>query len=573
MEIIEIKEPDSKDEIKSKRAVGIDFGTTNSLIAYISGGTPKILSQTSSVIAKDGSIGIGDFRSIKRLIGKSYEDIQNAEEVSEIVKKSVINEEGQVKLPINGKNLTISESASLIISYLKQEAEREIGPIDSAVITVPAHFDDVMRSCIKDAANKSGLEVLRLISEPTAAAYAYCLEEEAEGKYAVYDLGGGTFDISLLRMKMGVFQVIATDGNNMLGGDDIDHRIAKHFDSDLSKDLLSKQAKIAKEHLAKNDSWENKDLGLSLSIEEFEKVAGQVIAPSIEMTKNIIKDHEIKGIILVGGSTKMRLVSKLLSDLAPKIYNNIDPDESVAVGAAYQAHNLTSGSKDLIIDVVPLSLGMEIMGGIMEKVILRNSPLPISTSQEFTTSQDNQTEIQINIYQGEREMIKDCRSLGKFALSNIPPMKAGMPRIEVTFNIDADGLLTVSATEKVTGIAQRIEVKPSYGISNEDVENIVEESYKHAREDHEERLLAESIISANREIDSLEKAFIETPNIVSEEEKEDIESRIEKLKLLIPSKDRGAITDATNELKEESENFTEERMNFILNESLRGKRV
>lgn len=544
MDIIEIKEPNTQDQKQQKNAVGIDFGTTNSLIAYISDGKPKVLVQIPTLISKDGKIGEGGIRSIKRLIGKSDQELN-----------------------IGGKNIALKEAVSLVIEYLKSEAEKKIGKIDAAVITVPAHFDDVMRSCVKEAAELTGLEVMRLISEPTAAAYAYGLEEGAEGKYAVYDLGGGTFDISLLRMKMGVFQVLATDGNNQLGGDDIDSAIAKYF----KNENLIQEARKAKEYLTENDFWENKDLGISLSLDEFEKIAHQIIELTIQATKDIIKDHQIKGIILVGGSTKMRLVKNLLEPLAPAIYDNIDPDESVAIGAAHQAHNLTSGSKDLIIDVVPLSLGMEIMGGIMEKIILRNSPLPISVSQEFTTYVDNQTEIQINIYQGEREMIKNCRSLGNFALSNIPPMKAGAARVEVTFNLDADGLLTVSAIEKVTETKQIIEVRPTYGIG--DVENIVEESYKHAREDHEERLLAESIISANREIDSLEKAFVETPDIISQEEREKIESKMGHLRGLVDSKNRNEITDATNLLKEISENFREERMNYILSESLKGKKV
>ena len=541
MDIVQIKEPGAKEEKQQKTAVGIDFGTTNSLLGYVGKEGSKILAHTPTILSKEGMVGKGDIRSIKRLVG-----------------------EENIWFEIAGKKISLKDSISLVINHLKKESKIKI---DAAVVTVPAHFDDIMRSCIKEAAEMTGLEVMRLISEPTAAAYAYGLEKGAEGKYAVYDLGGGTFDISLLRMKMGVFQVLATDGNNKLGGDDIDSAISEYLKSDLI------QARAAKEYLTENDSWENKELSLSLNIEELENIAFAIIEPTIQMTKNIIKDHEIKGIILVGGSTKMRLVKKLLSKLAPKIFDDIDPDTSVAIGAACQAHNLSSGSKDLLIDVVPLSLGIETMGGIMEKIILRNSPLPVSASQEFTTYADNQTEIQINIYQGEREMIKHCRSLGNFALSNIPPMKAGMPRIEVAFNLDADGLLTVSAIEKVTDTKQKIEVRPTYGIGNEDVDNIVEESYKHAREDHKERLLVESIISANREIDSLEKAFVETPDIISAEEKEQIYSQIDKLKNSVDSKDREKIISEMNSLKNISEIFRELRMDFILNASLRGKKV
>ena len=375
MEIIQIKEESDKAVREKKTAVGIDFGTTNSLIAHISNGLPKILVQIPTIISKDGLIGEGEIRSVKRLIGKSPQEIN---------------------LTIGNKKLAIKEAIALVIEHLKSEAEKQIGKIDSAVITVPAHFDDMMRSCVKEAAEMTGMEILRLISEPTAAAYAYGLEERAEGKYAIYDLGGGTFDISLLRMKMGVFQVLSTDGNNMLGGDDIDYAISEYFKVNLPKDFLIQEARKAKEHLTENEFWENKESGLSLSLEEFEKIAYQVIEPSIEATKNIIKDHDIKGIILVGGSTKMRLVKKLLSGLSPQIFDNIDPDESVAIGAAFQAHNLTTGSKDLIIDVVPLSLGMEIMGGIMERLssgthlcrfqFLRNLLLMLIVKQRFRST-------------------------------------------------------------------------------------------------------------------------------------------------------------------------------------------
>lgn len=578
MEIIEIKDSGNNQVKKQpKIAVGIDFGTTNSLVAYADSDKPEILTQKPTIFSVDCMSQGEKIRSIKRLIGKSFEDIQNSPEITNYVKSLISEDKGEVKINIGTKEYSIREAISVIISDLKKEAEEVLNKnIEAAVITVPAHFDDVMRSCIKEAASFAGLEVMRLISEPTAAAYAYGLENGSEGKYAIYDLGGGTFDISLLRMKMGVFQVIATDGNNMIGGDDIDHAISLEFlsqNAKISKDEAKILAKLAKEYLAENNEWKNLEYQISLSKKDFEKIAYNLIEPTIEMTKNIIGNHEIEGIVLVGGSTKMPLVKSLLSELGYRIFDDIDPDLAVADGAAMQARNLTGVMSDLLIDALPLSLGMEIMGGIMEKIILRNSPLPISISQEFTTYVDNQTEIQINIFQGEREMVKDCRPLGRFTISDIPPMKAGMPRMEVTFNLDADGLLTVSAIEKVTGLKQNIEVRPTYGITNEAADKMLEDSYRYAKEDHEARLLAEAVINANREIDSLQKAFIETPDILSEKEIGKIKEQITKLQQAVISKIRPDITDNTNMLKEISEEFRAARMNYILKESLKNKKV
>lgn len=572
MEIFDIEEPSIAPKKAQKVAVGIDFGTTNSLIAYSEDYQTNLLDFIPTICDLDGRVGLGNIRSIKRLIGKSYKEIMGSEEISDDIKSILSEKDGEILLKIGNKNLRLYEVISLFIDHLKQIASSSLEKdIEAAVITVPAHFDDMMRNCIKQAAAESGLEVLRLISEPTAAAYAYGLENAAEGKYAIYDLGGGTFDISLLRMQMGVFQVIATDGDNNLGGDDIDFALSKYFSNKYGKHISSEVAKEAKEHLTKNDSWQ-KD-GIDLSLDEFEEVILPILKPTKEMVQNLIKDHDISGIILVGGATRIRLVKNLLLELSEQIYDEFDPDKVVAFGAALQSENLTSGSRDLIIDVVPLSLGIEIMGGIMEKIILRNSPLPISMVQEYTTYADNQTEIQINIFQGEREMVKDCRSLGRFALSNIPLMKAGTARIEVTFSLDVDGLLTVSALEKVTNTAQKIEVRPIYGIGNQDIENMVEDSYKNARSDHEARLLAESIIAANREIDNLQKAFIESPDIISVSEKSEIEEYIVRLEKSIELGDRDSITSATKDLNDKSEHFREERMNHILQESLKGKKV
>jgi len=577
MEIFEVKDLSATEKQNTKLAVGIDFGTTNSLVSYSDKQKPILIEMVPTIIGEAFEVGKAGLSSIKRLIGKSIEEILNLPEISDDVKRGLSTDNGQVKISIGGVDRNIESLISVVVSHLKKSAEQELQQeVTSAVITVPAHFDDVTRSSIRDAAESSGLEVLRLISEPTAAALAYGLENGVEGKYLVYDLGGGTFDVSLLKMKMGIFQVLATDGSNNFGGDDIDYALSTYLrsqNSDLPKDLSIQLAKVAKEFLSQNDIWQNQEYALSLSQQILEEIVTPLITPTIEMTQSLIKNHDIEGIILVGGSTKMPLVKRLLSSIVGNIYDNIDPDQSVAFGAALQAENLTRGTGDLIIDVVPLSVGIETMGGILEKIILKNSPLPISVTEEFTTYADNQTEIQINIYQGEREMVKNTRLIGNFALSDIPPMKAGYARIEVTFAMDVDGLLTVSAYEKITGQSQQIHIRPAYGISKADVDNMVEESYQHAKDDHEERLLVESVIAANREIDSLLRAFEETPSISSNSDIGKIQHQIEVLRNALESNVRESILEETSLLNNISEKYREDRLNYILSKSLKGKEV
>lgn len=563
MQIFEIQEPETPVEKKREIAIGIDFGTTNSLVAYSVDHKPYIIDDEliPSVI--------GDIRSIKRLVGKSVNNITGP------LQKLVSEEDGLVKIRIGSEYFTMPEAISLVLKLLKIKAEAHLNEeVAKAVITVPAHFDDTMRACIKHAAFLAGLEVLRLISEPTAAAYAYGLENNSEGIYAVYDLGGGTFDVSLLRMQMGVFQVLATGGDPELGGDDIDQIIFEHLSK--QSDLITLDiARDVKKYLSQNETWEDKNFGLKLDRKIFEKLIMPLLERTINITHSVIENslHHLKGIILVGGSTRIPLIKEFLADFKVPIYDDVDPDKVVALGAALQAENLTQGSENLIIDVVPLSLGMELMGGIVEKIILRNTPIPISVTKEFTTYADNQTEVQLNVVQGEREMVQDCRMLGRFELQDIPPMKAGIPRVEVTFTIDADGLLNITAIEKLTGVKQHVEIRPAYGIDNQDIMRMVEDSYIHAEEDHEIRLLAETIIDARKEIEDMKSALKNTPDLISENETKKIEEKISDLDNAIKVKDRDNILSLMEALKKASTKFIEKRMNFLLEYALKGKDV
>ena len=438
MQIFEIQEPSTNTQhnnAKKELAIGIDFGTSNSLVAYSINHTAYVIDDEliPSIISNELEIGKGHLVSIKRLIGKSFTEIMDTNELSENIKKSIKEENGIIKIQIGNKYFTLPESIALILKFLKQKAELHLQDIvTKAVITVPAHFNDLERSVIKEGAVIAGLDILRLISEPTAAAYCYGLENSAEGLYMVYDLGGGTFDISLLNMKMGVFQVLATGGDRNLGGDDIDHLVYEYFKetagNNISNEKLRRLAKEAKEFLTLH---QNEEFNLSIDINKFEKLIEDILERTMTITHSVISKFlpKINGIIIVGGSSRIPLIRKKLERFSTTIFDHIDPDKIVAIGAALQAENLTSGSKDLIIDVVPLSLGLELMGGITEKIIMRGTPIPTSVTKEFTTYADNQTALQIHIIQGEREFVKDCRSIAKFDV-NIPPMKAGAVRVE-----------------------------------------------------------------------------------------------------------------------------------------------
>ena len=619
--LIDIHEPGQSPlpHANEEAAVGIDLGTTNSLVAFARGGEPEVLRDgkgglglVPSVVAylDGGEILVGEAArhqildspdrvviSVKRLMGRGAEDLK---QLAGAFPVDVANEEesraGQmVRLRVGERVLTPVEVSADILRALKRRAETALGrDVTRAVVTVPAYFDEAARSATKDAAKLAGLEVLRLIGEPTAAALAYGLDTAAEGLFAVYDLGGGTFDISILRMEMGVFQVVATGGDAALGGDDFDHLIAQHFLSqraaavgkegfepgDVKMALAT--ARLAKECLTTQSEGEwvfeasGKATRHALDRDKLEMLLEPLVDRTIDLCRGVLLDadldpKELAGVVLVGGSTRVPLVRRRVEKLfgQPPLVG-VDPDEVVALGAALQAEALTVGSDALLLDVTPLSLGVETMGGLVEKVIPRNSPIPVARAQEFTTYQDGQSAMMIHVVQGEREMTDQCRSLARFELSGIPPMTAGAARILVTYAVDADGLLTVSAREKTTGVEQEVAVKPSYGLGEDDMANMLRESMEHAREDMTLRLLAEARVEAGRAVLALESALAADGDLLSAAERHDIEARINSVRDAVRGEDRDPINTRTEELNEATLDFAARRMDRGVRAALTG---
>lgn len=598
MQIIEINEAGHSNQLEHNKctAIGIDFGTTNLVIAWSSNQIPQIIIDNegrelvpSIITSKDGEIiiardgDIGHLRSIKRLFGKKLSDVINNQALFAIVEEYIDLDSEILRIKFAGKLMTVPEIAAQIFRHLKKQANRALNSeITKAVITVPAHFHDAARGEIMLAAKMAGFEILRLIAEPTAAAYAYGLNKNKNGCYLVYDFGGGTFDASILNMQAEIFQVIATGGDNMLGGDDIDQLVMQYFCDKykLSESVeLRKIAKKAKETFSNQDKFVGQYgvVAIELDIEHFE----QLILPLVKRTINITKETlesagnpDINGIILVGGSTRISLISKILRQtFGAIIFSDINPDKAVAWGAALQAENLTSSNiNSLLIDVVPLSLALELNGGITEKIILRNSPLPISVTKEFTNYIDNQAAMKLHVVQGEREMVEDCRSLAEFELK-LPPMKAGGVRTEVTFSIDADGLLSVSALEKNSGISHIIEVKPSYGLSENIITDILENAYQHAAIDHNNKLLQETIINASSLIYNYDKAIKEMPDLLTKEEMAKINKAVKILKEAIDSNDREAIITASKNFEKITQHFMAKRLNNAVENLLKGRHI
>ena len=594
MQIVEISEPGASDQSRTENeiVVGIDFGTTNSLIAVSNNNKPKIIKILGGLELLPSIINIVDdkvmvgrtdisqniIRSIKRLLAKSSEDITNNTNLYSLSDMLILDKDIP-KISLQGNEISLPEIASEIFKVLKYNAELALGnPVQKAVISVPAYFNDSARGQILFAAKLAGLEVMRLIAEPTAAAYAYGLQNNTEGSYLVYDLGGGTFDVSVLNMQSGVLQVVATGGDNMLGGDDIDILLAEYLstitDLEVNTDLISNAKKI-KEELSFKSEVVFKDKVISRN--KYEEIILPIIERTIKIAKDTLHDAEsieLDGIILVGGSTRVPLItSRLKENFLPPIYTDLDPDKIVALGAALQAENLSSNSNALLIDVMPLSVGLGLYGGIVEKLIMRNTPIPFSIMKEFTTHADNQTGMKFHVVQGEREMVKDCRSLAYFELTDIPPRKAGQAKVEVIFTIDANGILSVTARQVETGRVHNIEIKPSYGLNEEEINAALTLAFANAEQDHLARLLAESREDAYSVIAGLQKAISETPDILSKKERVELDNAIKSLQEVINLDNRDIILLEMTALNKLAEDFIQKHLDKGAHLHLKGRHI
>jgi chaperone protein DnaK len=601
------------------RIVGIDLGTTNSLVAYMEDGFPKVIPDREgqvllpSVVAfTPGGQLVGESAkrqlvknpgqtvySVKRFMGKGYDDVK---EELRYFPFQILPSHEMVRMKVGDREVTPPEVSALILKALKERAEAHFGePVEKAVITVPAYFNDSQRQATKDAGRIAGLEVLRIVNEPTAASLAYGLHKLKEGRLAVYDLGGGTFDISILRVKDGIFEVLATNGNTHLGGDDFDRALVDWILAEIQAlhgvDLggdpeAMQELRLGAEAAKCRLSFEDRTVltipfpqhGFTYRREitrvELEALIEPLVRATLGPCRMALADagltpEEIDEVVLVGGSTRVPLVRRRVEELFGKPpHSNLNPDEVVALGAAVQAHILAGGITNmLLLDVTPLSLGIETLGGVMSVLISRNTTIPTSAKELFTTSVDGQTVVDMHVLQGERELAKDNRSLARFELSGIDPMPAGMPRIEVTFLIDANGILQVHAKELRTGKEASVEVKPSYGLTDAEVERMIEESFAHAEEDVAARLLIDARNEADTVIRGTEKALAQGARLIDQEEVARIRQNLEELRRVRDANDRELIRQRTDQLNQATLRLAEVLMDSALKEALASKKV